>query len=155
MRAGTENVPGIIGFSKALSLAQSEREKENQRLKNLREKLVKGIMEKIPKVSLNGHAEKRLPNNVNMSFYGIEGESILLRLDMEGICASSGSACTSGLLEPSHVLLAIGLDHALAHGSVRMTLGKCNDEKDVEKILEVLPKIVTDLRKLSPLWKSE
>ena len=151
-RAGTENVPGIVGFGKAAELIGKELEKEHERLSKLRDKLIHGIMEKIPHVRLNGHPTRRLPHNVNLCFEFIEGESLLLNLDMKGICASSGSACTSGSLEPSHVLLAIGLPHKIAHGSLRLTLGRDNTEEDVNYILEILPDIVSKLREMSPLF---
>ncbi|AYO30494.1 cysteine desulfurase NifS [Biomaibacter acetigenes] len=151
-RAGTENVPGIVGFGKAAELIGKELEKEHERLSKLRDKLIHGIMEKIPHVRLNGHPTRRLPHNVNVCFEFIEGESLLLNLDMKGICASSGSACTSGSLEPSHVLLAIGLPHKIAHGSLRLTLGRDNTEEDVNYILEILPDIVSKLREMSPLF---
>jgi cysteine desulfurase len=151
-RAGTENVPGIVGFGKAAELIGKELEKEHERLSKLRDKLIHGIMEKIPHVRLNGHPTRRLPHNVNLCFEFIEGESLLLNLDMKGICASSGSACTSGSLEPSHVLLAIGLPHEIAHGSLRLTLGRDNTEEDVNYILEILPDIVSKLREMSPLF---
>ncbi|MDK2877504.1 MAG: cysteine desulfurase [Thermoanaerobacteraceae bacterium] len=151
-RAGTENVPGIVGFGRAAELIGKELEKEHERLSKLRDKLIHGIMEKIPHVRLNGHPTRRLPHNVNVCFEFIEGESLLLNLDMKGICASSGSACTSGSLEPSHVLLAIGLPHKIAHGSLRLTLGRDNTEEDVNYILEILPDIVSKLREMSPLF---
>jgi cysteine desulfurase len=127
-------------------------EGQREYLTSLRDKLIKGIQEKIPYVRINGHPTQRLPHNVNMCFEFIEGESLLLNLDMKGICASSGSACTSGSLEPSHVLLAIGLPHEIAHGSLRLTLGKDNTQEDVDYILEVLPQIVNKLRDMSPLF---
>ncbi|NPV42492.1 MAG: cysteine desulfurase NifS [Firmicutes bacterium] len=151
-RAGTENVAGIVGLGKAIELAISNMEGQREYLTSLRDKLIKGIQEKIPYVRINGHPTQRLPHNVNMCFEFIEGESLLLNLDMKGICASSGSACTSGSLEPSHVLLAIGLPHEIAHGSLRLTLGKDNTQEDVDYILEVLPQIVNKLRDMSPLF---
>ncbi|TYP59899.1 cysteine desulfurase NifS [Thermosediminibacter litoriperuensis] len=154
-RAGTENVPGIVGLGKAAELAERELEDHYKKLSHLRDKLIKGIMEKIPHVILNGHPTQRLPHNVNLCFEYIEGESLLLNLDMKGICASSGSACTSGSLEPSHVLLAIGLPHEIAHGSLRLTLGRDNTEEDVDYVLEVLPGIVEKLRQMSPLFPKE
>lgn len=154
-RAGTENVPGIVGFGKAAELAEKELMEQYEKLSYLRDKLIKGIMEKIPHVILNGHPTQRLPHNVNVCFKYIEGESLLLNLDMKGICASSGSACTSGSLEPSHVLLAIGLPHEIAHGSLRLTLGRDNTEEDVDYVLEVLPGIVEKLRSMSPLFPSK
>ncbi len=152
-RAGTENVAGIIALSKAIELATDEMEIENERILKLRDKLINGILESVPHSRLNGSAEKRLPGNVNISFEFIEGESLLLLLDMQGIFASSGSACTSGSLDPSHVLLAIGLPHEKAHGSLRLTIGKNNTESDIDKVIEVLPAIVTRLREMSPLYE--
>jgi len=149
-RAGTENVAGIVGLAKALELAQSDREKESKRLIKLRDKLIKGLL-KIDKVFLNGHATKRLPNNVNITVLDIEGEAMLLHLDEQGIAASSGSACTSGSLDPSHVILALGHPYEVAHGSLRFSLGHCNSEKDVDYVLEVLPPIIEKLRKMSPV----
>ncbi|HHW02836.1 MAG TPA: cysteine desulfurase NifS [Thermoanaerobacterales bacterium] len=151
-RAGTENVPGIVGFGKAAELIGGELKPEHEKLTKLRDKLINGILERIPHVRLNGHPTQRLPHNVNVCFEFIEGESLLLNLDMKGICASSGSACTSGSLEPSHVLLAIGLPHEIAHGSLRLTLGRDNTEEDVDYVLEVLPGIVNKLREMSPLF---
>lgn len=151
-RAGTENIPGIVGFGKAAELAKSEQKEQYEKLITLRDKLIKGIMETIPYTRLNGHPTLRLPHNVNISFEFIEGESLLLNLDMKGICASSGSACTSGSLDPSHVLLAIGLPHEIAHGSLRLTLGRDNSQQDVDYVLEVLPNIVNKLREMSPLF---
>ena len=151
LRPGTENVPGIVGLAEALKLAQKDREKENKRLTELRDMLIKGIIKKIPKVKLNGHPEKRLPNNVNVSILDIEGEAMLLRLDMLGIAASSGSACTSGSLDPSHVILALGHGYEVAHGSIRFTLGKQTKKEDIDYVLKVLPKVVSDLRKISPV----
>ncbi len=152
-RAGTENVPGIIGFGEAIRLANKELNEEKARLITLRDKLINGILTSIPHSRLNGHPEKRLPGNVNISFEFIEGESMLLLLDMKGICASSGSACTSGSLDPSHVLLAIGLPHEKAHGSLRLTLGHFNTEEEVDYILKELPPIVARLREMSPLYE--
>ncbi|MFH1824265.1 MAG: cysteine desulfurase NifS [Candidatus Firestonebacteria bacterium] len=152
-RAGTENVSGIVGFGKAVEIAMRDISKESERLTKLRDKLIKGIMEKISDVRLNGHPTKRLPNNVNLSIQYIEGESMVLNLDMEGICASTGSACTSGSLEPSHVIMALGVSHEIAHGSLRFTLGKYTTEEDIDKVLKVLSEIVSRLRKLSPLYK--
>lgn len=150
-RASTENVANIVGLGTAIELATDNIKKKH--LIKLREKCIEGIMDKIPDTILNGDKEKRLPGNVNVCFRYIEGESILLMLDQLGICASSGSACTSGSLEPSHVLLAIGLKHEVAHGSLRLSFSKDNTEKEVEYLLEVLPGIVERLRKMSPLKK--
>ncbi|MFC1809948.1 cysteine desulfurase NifS [Patescibacteria group bacterium] len=151
IRPGTENVAGIVGLAKALKLAQEGREKENVRLSRMRDYLIKGIEAKIPKVMLNGDRLERLPNNVNVSILDIEGEALLLRLDMAGIAASSGSACTSGSLDPSHVILALGHPYEIAHGSLRFSLGKSTTKKDLDYVLEVLPKIVDDLRAISPV----
>ena len=153
-RASTENVPGIVGFGKAVELAQQEMNEEAERLASLRDLLIKGLLEQIDHTRLNGHPKKRLPNNVNISVDFVEGESMLLNLDLEGICASTGSACSSSSLEPSHVLLAMGLSHEQAHGSLRFTLGKWTDEEDIGRVLEVLPQIVAKLRAMSPLLKS-
>ncbi len=151
-RAGTENVPGIVGLGKAIEIAGNELEEHAARMTALRDRLTEGLL-KIPYTMLNGpKGDKRLPNNVNVIFEFIEGEGILLNLDFEGICGSSGSACTSGSLDPSHVLLAIGRPHELAHGSLRLSLGDFNDESDVDKAIEVLPEIIERLRSYSPLW---
>ena len=151
-RAGTENVPGIVGLGKALELACASIDDNAKKISKLRDRLIDGIL-KLPLTRLNGDREQRLPGNVNISVEGIEGESLLLLLDMNGICASSGSACTSGSLDPSHVLLAIGLKHEVAHGSLRLTLCEQNTDEDVDYILEVLPKIVERLRAMSPVWE--
>ena len=152
-RAGTENLPGVVGLGKAIEIATENIEENRARLTVLRDKLIDGILERIPYARLNGpRGDKRLPGNSNISFEFIEGESILLSLDFEGICASSGSACTSGSLDPSHVLLAIGLPHEKAHGSLRTTLGAASTEEDVEKLLNELPPIIERLRNMSPLW---
>lgn len=152
-RGGTENVPGVIGLAEAMERIDANMEVESKKLINLREKLIEGIFAKIPYVKINGHREERLPGNVNISFNFIEGESLLISLDMYGIAASSGSACTSGSLDPSHVLLAIGLPHETAHGSLRISLGESNTEEDVDYLLEVLPKVVSRLRDMSPLYE--
>lgn len=152
-RAGTENIPGVVGLGKAIEIATENIEENRARLTVLRDKLIDGVLERIPYAILNGpRGDKRLPGNSNISFEFIEGESILLSLDFEGICASSGSACTSGSLDPSHVLLAIGLPHEKAHGSLRTTLGAASTEEDVEKLLNELPPIIERLRNMSPLW---
>ncbi|HHV84145.1 MAG TPA: cysteine desulfurase NifS [Tepidanaerobacter syntrophicus] len=151
-RAGTENIAGIVGFGKAAELAVCEQQDQFEKLTLLRDRLMQGILNTIPYTRLNGHPTLRLPHNVNISFEFIEGESILLNLDMKGICASSGSACTSGSLDPSHVLLAIGLPHEIAHGSLRLTLGRENSQEDVDYVLEVLPGIIDKLRNMSPLF---
>lgn len=152
-RAGTENILGIIGMGTAIELAIKELKSEEERLTKLRDKLINGILEKIPYCWLNGTKENRLAGNCNISFEFIEGESILLLLDMNEICASSGSACTSGSLDPSHVLLAIGLPHEKAHGSLRISLGLFNKEEDVDYLLEKLPPIVERMRAMSPLYE--
>ena len=151
-RAGTENVPGIVGLSTALKFACSDIEKRAKRISKLRDKLIDNAL-RIEHSRLNGDLNNRLPGNVNMCFEGIEGESLLLMLDMHGICASSGSACTSGSLDPSHVLLAIGLPHEIAHGSLRISLSDDNTEEEVDYIIEILPKIIDRLRQMSPLWE--
>ncbi len=152
-RSGTENTPAIIGFGKACELAVQRMTEEAERVKKLRDTLLTGIVESIKYVKVNGpQGDLRLPNNVNVSIEFVEGESLLLSLDMLGIAASSGSACTSGSLDPSHVLLAMGLPHEIAHGSLRFTLGRQNTEEDVAYVLEHLPKIVERLRKISPLY---
>lgn len=152
-RAGTENIAGIVGLGKAIELATADIQGESSRLSRLRDKLIRGLSS-IPHSKLNGPAgDKRLPGNVNMCFRFIEGESLLLLLDSKGISASSGSACTSGSLDPSHVLLAIGLPHEIAHGSLRLTLGSATTEEDIDYTIEVLPAIVQRLRDMSPLWK--
>ena len=150
-RSGTENVPGIVGFGEALHLAVSERAETSARCLRLREKLTQGIFERIDHVRLNGHPEHRLPNNVNISFEGVEGEPVLLGLDFAGVCASSGSACSSASLEPSHVLLAIGLTAEMAQGSLRITLGRDNTEEDVDYLLSVLPDMIGKLRAMPSL----
>ena len=154
-RASTHNVPGIVGFGKAVELAKEEMAKEIEQLTLLRDKLIKGILDKIEYARLNGHPAERLPNNVNVSISYVEGESMLLNLDMEGIACSTGSACTSSSLEPSHVLAAIGLSHELAHGSLRFSLGRLTSEEDTDYVLKVLPGIVRKLRAMSPLYKKE
>ena len=150
-RAGTENVAGIVALSVAMDEAYANLDERNARLIRMRDRLIEGAS-KIERSRLNGDAVKRLPGNFNMCFEGIEGESLLLKLDIAGICASSGSACTSGSLDPSHVLLAIGLPHEIAHGSLRISFSDQNTEEDVDYILEVLPGIVSYLRDISPLW---
>jgi cysteine desulfurase len=155
LRSGTENIPGIVGMGKAAELAQKEMEPESKRLTALRDKLIKGVTDKISQSFLNGHPTQRLPNNANLRFSYIEGESLILGLDMHGIQVSSGSACTSKTLEPSHALLAIGLAHEEAHGSLVFTLGKQTNEEDISYVLEVLPDVVKRLRALSPLTPKE
>ncbi len=154
-RASTENIPGVVGFGKAVELAQQEMSEETQRLTYLRDQLIKGLLERIDRTRLNGHPLKRLPNNVNVSIDYVEGESMVLNLDLEGICVSTGSACSSSSLEPSHVLLAMGLLHEQAHGSLRFSLGKWTSEEEIGRVLEVLPQIVAKLRAMSPLLKSQ
>ena len=151
-RAGTENLPGIVGMAAALKETVAERDAEAVRLTKLRDRLIKGLKE-IPHSALNGDAEKRLPGNVSFCFEGIEGESLLLLLDEKGISASSGSACTSGSLDPSHVLLAIGRVHDVAHGSLRLTLGRENTPEDVEYIISAVKDVVSYLRSFSPVWR--
>lgn len=150
-RSGTENVPGIVGLGKALDLGMERMPREIPRLQGLRDRLISGILDNIPESYLNGHPTKRLPHNVNVRFAHIEGEGLILNLDFMGIAASTGSACSSKSLKASHVLLAIGLKHEEAHGSLRLTLGKSNNDSDVDYVLEVLPGIVDKLRKMSPL----
>ncbi len=152
-RAGTENVPGIVGLGKAIELAYENLDEHNEKLINLRERLIKGIFDNIDDVRLNGHPTNRLPGNTNFCFKYIEGESLLLSLDIEGVAGSSGSACTSGSLDPSHVLLAIGLPHEIAHGSLRLTLGDFNTEEEVDYVVEKLIPIVQRLRDMSPLYE--
>jgi len=153
-RAGTENVPGIVGLGVAAELALEEIEEEAGRLRQLRDRLVEGLKERIKHIHFNGHPVKRLPNNVNICVEYVEGESMVLNLDLEGICVSTGSACTSSNLEPSHVLSSMGLPPELAHGSLRFTLGKWTTNEDIDRVLEVLPRIVAKLRAMSPLLKS-
>lgn len=150
-RAGTENLAGIVGLSVALENAVAEMQKVTQREIELRDKLF-AELSKVPHSKINGDKNKRLPNNFNMSFEGIEGESLLLLLNDKGICASSGSACTSGSLDPSHVLLAIGLPHEIAHGSLRLTLSKYTTEKEIDEVIKYVPEVVEYLRKMSPVW---
>ncbi|NMB20270.1 MAG: cysteine desulfurase NifS [Firmicutes bacterium] len=151
-RAGTENVAGIVGLAKALELARQEQGAENERLTTLRDRLIQGL-QKIPATKVNGSLVHRLPNNVNVCFQYIEGESMLLNLDLKGIAASSGSACTSGSLDPSHVLLAMGLTHEIAHGSLRLTLGRSTTETEIDYVLQEIPVIVERLRQMSPLYQ--
>lgn len=153
-RAGTENVPAIVGLGKAIELATGELEEENKTLLEMRERLIEGLL-KIPKTHLNGHPTERLANNVNVTFEYIEGESLLLLLNAKGIFASTGSACNSTSLEPSHVLTACGVPHEIVHGSLRLSLGRMNTPEDVDRVLEVLPEIVQKLRNMSPLTPQE
>ena len=152
-RAGTENVPGIVGIAKACEIAMTEMEKRMKKETELRDYLIERILKEIPYTRLNGHSRKRLPNNVNISFQFVEGESILIMLDMAGICASSGSACTSGSVDPSHVLLAIGLPHEIAHGSLRLTIGYENTKEEMDTVVDNLKRIITNLRNMSPLYE--
>ena len=152
-RAGTENVAGIVGLGKAIELAYENLEEHNKKIKELRDYYIEQIKEKIPYIKINGDMEKRLPGNSNISFRFIEGEGLLLNLDLKGICASSGSACTSGSLDPSHVLLAIGLPHEIAHGSLRISIGKYNTKEEIDYLVENLVEIVNRLRDMSPLWE--
>ena len=151
-RGGTENMAQIVGLGKAIEMATADVEGHAKKLAHMRDRLIDGILAEIPDVRLNGHRTERLPNNVNVSIRYVEGEALLLRLDLAGIAASSGSACTSGSLDPSHVLLAIGLPHEVAHGSLRLSLGDFNTEHDVDVVLEKLPQIVQTLRDMSPLF---
>ena len=153
LRSGTENVPGAVGMAAALQESCDRMAATGERLTAMRDRLIAGILRDIPRCRLNGDSVRRLPGNVNISFEGIEGESLLLMLDMKGICASSGSACTSGSLDPSHVLLSIGLKHAVAHGSLRLTFSEETTEADIDYILSTVPAIVARLREMSPLWE--
>lgn len=155
VRPGTEYVAGVIGMAKALELSQAGREAESHRLIPLRDKLIEGIKACIPKIRLNGHPTERLPNNVNISFMDMEGEALVLYLDAAGIYASTGSACTSASLEPSHVILALGMPYEVAHGSLRFTLGHATTEKDIDYVLDTLPPLVSKLRSLSPVRVDE
>lgn len=154
-RAGTENIPGIVGFGKAVAIARREMGPEAIRLTSLRDRLISGFQKLVDHISLNGHPSNRLPNNVNISVDFVEGESMCMSLDLEGISASTGSACSSSSLEPSHVLVAMGLSHERAHGSLRFTLGKWTTEEEIDRVLEVLPRVVARLRAMSPLMKSQ
>ena len=151
-RAGTENVPAIVGLGTAIEIATANIPEKAEKVTAMRNRLIDGIL-KLPKTRLNGSRENRLPGNCNISIEGVEGESLLLKLDLNGICASSGSACTSGSLDPSHVLLALGLKHEVAHGSLRLSISNENTDEDIDYILEVVPKIVEQLRAMSPLWE--
>jgi cysteine desulfurase len=153
-RAGTENVPGIVGLGRAAELAKKELPEESK-IKEVRDYLHKGIISKIEDVKLNGHPDNRLPNTLNVSFTYLEGESIILNLDMEGVAASTGSACTSGTLEPSHVLSAMGVDAVNTQGSVRFSLGKDNTKEEMDYVIGVLPPIIKRLRAMSPLYNEK
>ncbi len=152
-RAGTENVPGIVGFGKAVEIAMETMKERTEKEVELRDLLINRIVKEIPYTRLNGHRTKRLPNNANFSFQFIEGESLLIMLDMQGICGSSGSACTSGSLDPSHVLLSIGLPHEIAHGSLRLTLSEDITEEDINYVVDRVKEIVERLRSMSPLYE--
>jgi cysteine desulfurase len=152
-RAGTENVPGIVGLAAAAKRAFRIMDEKSKKEIELRDYMIGRVLKEIPHVRLNGHPTKRLPNNINFSFEFIEGESMLIMLDMKDICASSGSACTSGSLDPSHVLLAIGLPHEKAHGSLRLTLSEENTKEEMDFVADELKKIVDRLRSMSPLWE--
>jgi len=153
-RAGTHNVPGIVGLGKAVQIAQQEIDEEAERVTRLRDKLLNGIQESIDHVRINGHPQMRLPNNLNVSISYAEGEAMCLKLDREGICCSTGSACTSADTSPSHVLTALGLDPLQAHSSLRFSLGKWTTEEEIDRMLNTLPRIVANLRAMSPLLKS-
>ena len=155
IRSGSENIPGIVGMGKAAEIAEKEMSKESERLTRLREQLIKGITENIKQSFLNGHPEKRLPDNANIRFSYIEGEALILSLDELGIQVSSGSACAAKTLEPSHVCLAMGLSHEEAHGSLVFTLGRCNNEEQIGYVIEKMPEVVSKLRAISPLAPKE
>jgi cysteine desulfurase len=155
LRAGTENVPGIVGFGKAVELADEHGQETVDRIEQLRDRLIEGVMDAIPETILSGHPEKRLPNIASFLFRYIEGEGILLSLDMKDIAASSGSACTSGSLDPSHVLLAMGYPHEIAHGSLRCSLSRFTTEEEIDTVLEELPPIIQRLRDMSPLYQKK
>jgi len=152
-RAGTENVPSIVGLGKAVEMAVADMEERTSKEIELRDRMIDAIYKRIPYARLNGDRTRRLPNNVNFSFQFVEGESMLIMLDMAHICASSGSACTSGSLDPSHVLLAIGLPHEIAHGSLRLTLGYDNTQEEIDGVVDEIEKIVARLRSMSPLYE--
>ncbi len=152
-RAGTENVPGIVGFGKAVEIAMNTLEERQKKEIELRDYLIGRVLKEVPYVRLNGHKTNRLPNNANFAFQFIEGESLLIMLDMQNICASSGSACTSGSLDPSHVLLAIGLPHEIAHGSLRLTLCEDNTTEEMDYVVDTIKEIVAKLRSMSPLYE--
>ena len=152
-RAGTENVPGIVGIGTATARAVRTMEERTTKEAELRDYLIERVLKEVPYTKLNGHPENRLPNNANFSFRFIEGESLLIMLDMKGICGSSGSACTSGSLDPSHVLLAIGLPHEIAHGSLRLTLSEETTKEEIDYVVESIKEIVTNLRNMSPLYE--
>lgn len=153
-RAGTENTAGVVGMAEAMRICCTGLEETTPKIIAMRDRLIQSLLTAVPRCRLNGDAHSRLPGNVNISFEGIEGESLLLMLDMKGICASSGSACTSGSLDPSHVLLSIGLEHAVAHGSLRLTLSDETTEQDIDYMIKEIPLIVEKLREMSPLWET-
>ena len=153
-RAGTENVPGIVGMGKAIEIAYRDLDEHNKKIQELRDYYLSEVQKRIPYIKVNGSLEHRLPGNANISFRYIEGEGLLLNLDLKGICASSGSACTSGSLDPSHVLLAIGLPHEIAHGSLRISIGKYNTKEEIDYLLDNLEETVQRLRDMSPLYES-
>ncbi|MCK4496156.1 MAG: aminotransferase class V-fold PLP-dependent enzyme, partial [Candidatus Aminicenantes bacterium] len=152
LRSGTEDIPSIVGMAKAAEIMRQEREQEVKKFKTYQDKLIKNVLEKIPRSYLNGHPEERLPNNAHFRFDGIEGESILLSLKDKGISVATGSACSSKTLEPSHTLISLGLLHEEAHGSLELTFGRFTTEKDIDAALKALPEVVDRLRKLSPLY---
>jgi len=152
-RASTENVAGIVGFGKAAELAKLELVEESARITSMRDRLIDYLEKNVDEIQLNGHPTQRLPNNINLTVAYTEGESIVLNLDLKGICASTGSACTSSSLEPSHVLVAIGLPQEIAYSSFRMTLGKWNTDEDIDRVIQVLPEVIASLRAMSPLYK--
>jgi cysteine desulfurase len=152
LRASTENVPAIVGLGTAAEIARAEMDAEARHIMPLRDRLIKEILERIPQTHLNGHPTRRLPNNVNLSVASIEGESLAVSLDLEGIAVSTGSACSSEDAEPSHVLMAMGVPVELARGSVRFSLGRDNTDADIDRVLEAFPRIVSRLRAMSPLW---
>ena len=152
LRSGSENMPGIVGFGKAAELATARMYEDSNRLRDMRDHMIKEILATVPESSLNGHPTQRLPNNIHLRFAGIEGEALLLSLDEKGISAATGSACSSKTLEPSHVLMAIGLNEVEAHGSLLLTLGRWNMDKEVDYAINTVPEVVSRLRSLSPLW---
>jgi cysteine desulfurase len=155
LRSSTENIPGILGIGKAAEIAYDRLTPDGQRVSAMRDKIIRKVLDEIPLSYLNGHPTLRLPNNANFRFDGVEGESLVLSLDNKGIAASTGSACSSKKLRPSHVLLAIGLNEVQAHGSLRLTLGRENSDEEVDYVLEVLPEVVSKMRAISPLWKKK
>jgi cysteine desulfurase len=154
-RAGTENVPGIVGLAKTVEIAQRDMEQQSQQMKNLTEAFYQKVTHAIPDVILNGHLEKRIPNTLNLSFKAVEGDSIILSLDLKGVAVASGSACTSGTLEPSHVLSAMGISPEIAQGAIRFSFGRENTMADVDYVVGILPEIVSRLRAMSPLYANK